>query len=172
MKSDCFLWAGVTGENGVQVYKDVAAANSTVKLYGPDGVTEEAFTNPKKGGVPASVGKRVKLTVATLGSTKDLPAAAPVLAKYKSTYKTKSVDPYAIYGYETMALALDVLKRAGDKANDREQVREQLFEQGPQERPGHVLDRRERRHDADRLRPVRHQGRPAELLQEDRAATS
>ena len=26
IKSDCFVWAGVTGENGVQVYKDVAAA--------------------------------------------------------------------------------------------------------------------------------------------------
>ena len=36
--------------------------------------------------------------------------------------RTQTVDPYAIYGYETMALALDVLKRAGDKANDRAEV--------------------------------------------------
>jgi branched-chain amino acid transport system substrate-binding protein len=127
IKSDCFVWAGVTGENGVQVFKDVAAANKTVKLYGPDGVTEEAFSNPKKGGVPASVGARTKTTVATLGSAKDLPASAPVLAKYKTTYKTQTVDPYAIYGYETMALALDVLKRAGAKANDRAAVVKQLF---------------------------------------------
>jgi len=127
VKSDCFVWAGVTGENGVQVFKDVAAANKTVKLYGPDGVTEEAFSNPKKGGVPASVGARTKTTVATLGSAKDLPASAPVLAKYKTTYKTQTVDPYAIYGYETMALALDVLKRAGAKANDRAEVVKQLF---------------------------------------------
>jgi branched-chain amino acid transport system substrate-binding protein len=127
IKSDCFVWAGVTGENGVQVFKDVAAANKTVKLYGPDGVTEEAFSNPKKGGIPASVGARTKTTVATLGSAKDLPASAPVLAKYKKTYKTQTVDPYAIYGYETMALALDVLKRAGAKANDRATVVKQLF---------------------------------------------
>jgi branched-chain amino acid transport system substrate-binding protein len=58
IKSDCFVWAGVTGENGVQVYKDVAAAAPNAKLYGPDGVTEEAFSNPKKGGIPASVGAR------------------------------------------------------------------------------------------------------------------
>jgi branched-chain amino acid transport system substrate-binding protein len=127
VKSDCFVWAGVTGENGVQVFKDVASANKTVKLYGPDGVTEEAFSNPKKGGIPASVGARTKTTVATLGSVKDLPASGPVLAKYKTTYKTQSVDPYAIYGYETMALALDVLKRAGAKANDRAEVVKQLF---------------------------------------------
>ena len=126
VKSDCFLWAGVTGENGVQVYKDVASANKTVKLYGPDGVTEEAFSNPAKGGIPASVGKRTKTTVATLG-VEDLPDAGPVLEKYKTTYKTQTVDPYAIYGYETMALALDVLKRAGDKANDRAEVVKQLF---------------------------------------------
>jgi branched-chain amino acid transport system substrate-binding protein len=126
IKSDCFIWAGVTGENGVQVYKDVAAAAPNAKLYGPDGVTEEAFTNPKKGGIPASVGARVKLTVATLG-TKELPKAAPILAKYKAKYNATSVDPYAIYGYETMALALDVLKRAGDKANDRTTVLKELF---------------------------------------------
>jgi branched-chain amino acid transport system substrate-binding protein len=126
IKSDCLVWAGVTGENGVQVFKDVASANKTVKLYGPDGVTEEAFSNPKKGGIPASVGARTKTTVATLGA-KDLPGSDAVLAKYKSTYKTQSVDPYAIYGYEAMALALDALKRAGDKANVRDEVVKALF---------------------------------------------
>jgi branched-chain amino acid transport system substrate-binding protein len=126
IRSDCFLWAGVTGENGVQVYKDVAAAAPKAKLYGPDGVTEEAFANPKKGGIPASVGKRTKTTVATLG-VKDLPAAGPTLERYKAKYKTQTVDPYAIYGYETMALALDALKRAGAKANDRAAVVKQLF---------------------------------------------
>jgi branched-chain amino acid transport system substrate-binding protein len=126
IKSDCFLFAGVTGENGVQVYKDVAAAAPNAKLYGPDGVAEEAFTNPAKGGIPANVGARTKVTVATLG-VKDLPAAAPVLEKYKAKYNTQTVDPYGIYGYETMALALDVLKRAGDQANNRDEVIKQLF---------------------------------------------
>lgn len=126
VKSDCFVWAGVTGENGVQVYKDVASANKTVKLYGPDGVTEEAFSNPKEGGIPASVGARTKTTVATLGA-EDLPGSAPIIEKFKQTYNTDTVDPYAIYGYETMALALDALKRAGDKANDRDAVIEALL---------------------------------------------
>ena len=126
IKSDCFVWAGVTGENGVQVYKDVAAAAPNAKLYGPDGVTEEAFSNPKKGGIPAAVGARTKTTVATLG-VKDLPAAAPVLDRYKAKYKTQTVDPYAIYGYEAMALALDSIKRAGANGNDRDSVLKALF---------------------------------------------
>jgi branched-chain amino acid transport system substrate-binding protein len=121
IKSDCFVFSGVTGENGVQVYKDVAAAAPNAKLYGPDGVAEEAFTNPKKGGIPSAVGARTKLTVATLG-VKDLPQSATVLEKFKAKYKTNTVDPYGIYGYETMSLALDALKRAGAKANDRAAV--------------------------------------------------
>jgi branched-chain amino acid transport system substrate-binding protein len=126
IKSDCFVWAGVTGENGVQVYKDVAAAAPNAKLYGPDGVTEEAFSNPKKGGIPAAVGARTKTTVATLG-VKDLPNAAPVLERYKAKYKTQTVDPYAIYGYEAMALALDSIKRAGVNGNNRDDVIKALF---------------------------------------------
>jgi branched-chain amino acid transport system substrate-binding protein len=128
IKTDCFAWSGVTGENGVQVFKDAAAACTSCKLYGPDGVAEKAFSDPKGGGIPADVGARTKVTVATLG-TKDLPAAAPILAKYKAKYGGATVDPYAIYGYETMALALDTLKNAGDNANDRTKVIAQLFQE-------------------------------------------
>jgi branched-chain amino acid transport system substrate-binding protein len=126
IKTDCFVWSGVTGENGVQVFKDAAAAAPSAKLYGPDGVAEEAFTNPKKGGIPADVGARTKVFVATLG-LKDLPDAKPVVDGFKTKYGQAQPDPYAIYGYETMALALDSLKRAGDKGNDRKAVIEQLF---------------------------------------------
>ena len=56
----------MTGENYVQVFKDVAAACPNCKLYGPDGVAEAAFTDPKEGGIPADVAARTKVTVATL----------------------------------------------------------------------------------------------------------
>ncbi len=132
VKSDCFVGSGVTGENYVQVFKDVAAANPTVKLYGPDGVAEEAFTNPAKGGIPADVGARTKITVATLGleefKKRNNAKAEAFFADYKKEYGTSQPDPYAIYGYETMSLALASLKAVGDKANDREAVRAQLLE--------------------------------------------
>ncbi len=66
IKADCFVGSGVTGENYVQVFKDVAAACPNCKLYGPDGVAEAAFTDPKEGGIPANVAARTKVTVATL----------------------------------------------------------------------------------------------------------
>jgi branched-chain amino acid transport system substrate-binding protein len=130
VKADCFVGSGVTGENYVQVFKDVAAANPNVKLYGPDGVAEAAFTNPKKGGIPASVAARTKITVATLGlqefKKRGNAKAEKFFADYKKTYGSSNPDPYAIYGYETMALALDSLKALGDKANDRAAVVKQL----------------------------------------------
>ena len=64
--ADCFVGSGVTGENYIQAFKDVAAANPDIKLYGPDGVAEAAFTDPKEGGLPNAVGARTKVTVATL----------------------------------------------------------------------------------------------------------
>jgi branched-chain amino acid transport system substrate-binding protein len=132
VNADCFVGSGVTGENYVQVFKDVAAANPDVKLYGPDGVAEEAFTNPAKGGVPADVGARTKITVATLGleefKKRQNEQAEKFFADFEKTYGDATPDPYAIYGYETMKLALDTLKAAGDKANDREAVRKQLVE--------------------------------------------
>src|SRR3954464_15732421 len=64
--ADCFVYAGITANNAVQLYKDFAAALPEAKLYGPDGVAEEGFVDPKEGGIPANVQSRVKLSVATL----------------------------------------------------------------------------------------------------------
>jgi len=132
IKADCFVGSGVTGENYVQVFKDVAAACPNCKLYGPDGVAEAAFTDPKEGGIPSNVAARTKVTVATLSpeefEKQGIDKAEQFFKDYKAKYGTDQPDPYAIYGYETMSLALDTLKAAGDKANDREAVRKQLLE--------------------------------------------
>ena len=132
IKADCFVGSGVTGENYVQVFKDVAAACPNCKLYGPDGVAEAAFTDPKEGGIPANVAARTKVTVATLSpeefKKQGIDKAEKFFADYKAKYGVDQPDPYAIYGYETMSLALDTLKAVGDKANDREAVRKQLLE--------------------------------------------
>jgi branched-chain amino acid transport system substrate-binding protein len=132
IKADCFVGSGVTGENYVQVFKDVAAACPACKLYGPDGVAEAAFSDPKEGGIPADVGARTKVTVATLSPAEfekqGIKEASAFFDAFKKEYGVDQPDPYAIYGYETMKLALDTLKAVGAKANDREAVRKQLLE--------------------------------------------
>ena len=133
VNADCFVGSGVTGENYVQVFKDVAAANPDVKLYGPDGVAEAAFTDPAEGGIPADVGARTKITVATLGleefKKRNNAEAEKFFKDFEAEYGDSTPDPYAIYGYETMALALSTLEAAGAKANDRAVVSEQLVTQ-------------------------------------------
>src|SRR3954454_21148514 len=43
--ADCFFFGGITQNKGVQVFKDVGAANPQVKMFGPDGVAESAFSS-------------------------------------------------------------------------------------------------------------------------------
>jgi branched-chain amino acid transport system substrate-binding protein len=116
--ADCFVYAGITANNAVQLYKDFAAKLPDAKLYGPDGVAESGFVDPKEGGIPADVAKRVKVSVATLSPDQYPPEGQKFFDEFTAKYGEKNPDPYAIYGYEAMSLALDAIKRAGsaDKA--------------------------------------------------------
>jgi branched-chain amino acid transport system substrate-binding protein len=125
--TDCFFGSIIVDNNGSQLFKDVASGVPNAKLYGPDGVAEDTFTDPKQGGIPASIASRVKITVATLSQDKYPPAGQKLLKDYQTTYKKKP-ETYAIYGYEAMSLILDAMKRAGSKANDRSAVNDQIHQ--------------------------------------------
>ena len=160
VKADCFVGSGVTGENYVQVFKDVAAAAPDAKLYGPDGVAEAAFSDPKEGGIPNDIGAKTKVTVATLGleefKKRGNAEAEKFFTDFEAEYGTASPDPYAIYGYETMALALSTLeaaRRQGQRPQGRGRAARREDE-GSQQRSRDVRHRRERRHHAYRLRSL------------------
>jgi branched-chain amino acid transport system substrate-binding protein len=125
--TECFFFGGITAAGAIPLYKDVGSALPNAKLYGPDGVCESGFTDPKKGGVPTSVNKRFKCTVGTPPKDKFPPEGIAFFANFEKEYGDKNPDPYAIYGYEAMKLALDAVERAGDKGNDRAAVLEALF---------------------------------------------
>jgi branched-chain amino acid transport system substrate-binding protein len=123
--ADCFVFSGITSNNAVQQYKDFAAALPKAKLYGADGVAESGFVDPKKGGIPANVGARVKVTIATLSPDEYPPDGQRFFKEYTAKYGDANPDPYAIYGYETMSLALDALKRSG--TGERPDILKALF---------------------------------------------
>ena len=125
--ADCFVFSGITANGAVQLYKDVAAALPDAKLYGPDGVAESGFANPKDGGIPPEVQERVKLSVATLAPDKYGPAGRKFFSDFEAEYNEKNPDPYAIYGYEAMKLVLDTIEAAGDKGSDRQAIIDGLF---------------------------------------------
>jgi branched-chain amino acid transport system substrate-binding protein len=125
---DCIADSQVVETNGVQVAKDLAAGVPDARLYGPDGFALAGFTDPKEGGIPASIAGRWTLFVATLAPEEYPPEGQKFFDDYKAEYNVpKDPDPYAIYGYESMSLILDAIERAGDKGNDRDEVLKQLF---------------------------------------------
>ena len=124
--ADCFLFSGITANNGVQIFKDFAAALPQAKLYGPDGVAETGFADPKEGGIPASVAKRVKVTVATLNPESYPPQGREFFSRFEQKYGEKNPDPYAIYGYEAANLALEAIEKSGTGA--KQDVIKALFD--------------------------------------------
>jgi branched-chain amino acid transport system substrate-binding protein len=124
--ADCMIYSGITANNAVQIYKDFAAALPDAKLYGPDGVAESGFADPKEGGIPADVAKRVKVTVATLSPDEYPPEGQQFFKDYAQKYGDKTPDPYSIYGYEAMRLALDAIERS--KTGKKEDILKAIFD--------------------------------------------
>jgi branched-chain amino acid transport system substrate-binding protein len=121
--ADAFFFGGITASNGVQLYKDVWAANPGIKLFGPDGVAETSFTSK----LPKAAQSHTYITVGTIDPKDYPPAGQKFFKDFKAAYGTATPEPYAIYGYEAMSLLLDSMKRAGSQCNDRQAVITQVF---------------------------------------------
>src|SRR4029077_4362785 len=124
--ADCFYFAGITANGGVQIVKDVHAVIPTTKIFGGDVLCSDTWTNAAKGGVPASIDPLIQCTVPTLNLTA-YPGGKDFLAAYKAKYGTANPDPYAIYGYEAMKLGLDTIAKLGAKGNSKADVLKALF---------------------------------------------
>jgi len=124
--ADCFVFAGTTQNGAVQAAKDFAAAlGPKSKIFGPDGVCQDPFVNPKHGGIPDSLASRTKCTVATLPPDQYPAAGQQFFDAFKQKYGVSQPEPYAIYGYEAMNLALDAIKRS--KTGEKPDVLKALF---------------------------------------------
>jgi branched-chain amino acid transport system substrate-binding protein len=118
----------VVDNNASQLLKDKVAImgdNETVKFVGPDGIQTQAFID----GAGADVAAGVYASVAGV-PFEELPAAGK---KFKTDYEAKFgplTEPYSVYGYETMSVALkaieDVCAAGGDPTN-RKAVRDAVF---------------------------------------------
>lgn len=126
-KADCVVYAGITPNNAVQVFRDLAAGLPTAKLFGADGVAESAFASPTEGGIPAIAARRIFVTAPTLAPEHYGPLGKQFFADYRSAFGDRSPEPYAIYGYEAMRLVLDAIARAGARGNNRGAVLGQLL---------------------------------------------
>ena len=120
--ADCFFYGGITQNKGVQLFKDVHASNPDIKMFGPDGVAESAFT----GELGPEVAKNVFITVATLEPKLYPPAAQEFFKEFEAKHG-KTPEPYAIYGYEAASIVIEAITNAGENGNDRAAVVEEFF---------------------------------------------
>jgi branched-chain amino acid transport system substrate-binding protein len=128
IKADCFIFTGEIESNGVQAIKDAASVPSVKALFAGDGMCLNDTADPKKG-IPANIAPKFKCTIATLDPKAFGPEGKKFFKDYAAKYNEPSPDPYAIYGYEAMALFLDAIKRASDAGDlTRQSVVDQIFQ--------------------------------------------
>jgi len=125
--AQCFIYCGITANNAVQLFKDMAVALPDGALLGPEGVGETGFFDSSEGGLPPDVASRVLITIPGVAPEEYPPAGREFLKAYEAEYGEKNPDRYAVYGYESMGLLLDAIKRAGENGGDRAAVVDQLL---------------------------------------------
>ena len=126
INADCFIFTGEIESNGIQALKDVGAAIDG-NLYGGDGIVLNDTADPKKG-LPANLAQRFKGTIATLDPEEFGPEGKQFFQQYVDKYGGGQPDPYAIYGYESMALLLDSINAAvKDGKVTREDIIAEMF---------------------------------------------
>jgi branched-chain amino acid transport system substrate-binding protein len=112
-RADALVFGGITQNRAADLWKAVHRRNPRIQYFGGDGVAESFFT----GKIPRATRARTFITDPTRA-----PAAYPATGqgffeRFRAAYG-KEPEPYAIYGYEAMALALDAIGRGGGKRAD------------------------------------------------------
>jgi branched-chain amino acid transport system substrate-binding protein len=111
-RANCVAYGGITANNAVRLFRDLARGLPRARLFGSDGIAESGFSDPHEGGVPAKVGRRVLVTVGTLAPFAYPAQGQDFFRRYSERYGEPNPDPYAIYGYEAMRLVLDAIAAA------------------------------------------------------------
>jgi branched-chain amino acid transport system substrate-binding protein len=114
-RARCVAYTGITANGAVPLFRRLARALPQARLFGSDGIAESGFADPREGGVPARVGRRVVVTVATLAPNAMPESARAMLQRYSAKYGEQFPDPYAVPGYEAMRLVLDAVAAVGPR---------------------------------------------------------
>jgi len=126
-RADCAVFSADTSRGTVMVVETLARALPRARLYGSAGVADRAFTDDDLGGLPRRVAARVKLTLPIPGRDGLGAAAKRFYEKFAREHPdVRRPNPYAIYGYEAMKLALSVIARSGTA--EREDIVKALFD--------------------------------------------
>ena len=111
----CVVFAGMSAPSAVRLFGDLDRALPHAGLFASSGLARRAFTDPRRGGVPAGVGRRMVITSSVLATSGFPPAGQDFFRRYSARYGDPNPDPDAVYGYEAMRVVLDAVAAVGPR---------------------------------------------------------
>jgi branched-chain amino acid transport system substrate-binding protein len=120
------FFAGGTTPEIVSLWKQLHSADPRLWLLGPSTMVNATFTSA----IGAAAASRTLLTIPVLPVSRYPASARRVLAAYARQFHEQP-EAYALFGYEAMSAALQAIRRAGARGNNRQAVIDALFAAGP-----------------------------------------
>ncbi|MGA2319804.1 MAG: branched-chain amino acid ABC transporter substrate-binding protein [Solirubrobacteraceae bacterium] len=120
-RAQAVFFAGGTGPGPVALWKQLHSAAPQLLLLGASTMVSEAFTSQIEGAAAETY-----LTTPIQPLSLYPISAQRELSDYRR-YFGGEAGPWALYGYETMSVVLDAIRRAGVHGNDRQAVIERFF---------------------------------------------
>jgi branched-chain amino acid transport system substrate-binding protein len=102
----CIVYAGISINGAPQLFRALARALPSARLFASDGVADRAFMR-------RPIARRVLVTTYTLPPSALPPDGQEFFRRYTARWGDQTPDPYAVYGYESMRLVLDAVAAAG-----------------------------------------------------------
>lgn len=122
--AEAVFFAGGTEEGAVALWRQLYGANPHLWLLGSSTMVNAQFTQ-----AIGAAGARTLLSTPVLPTGLYPASAQPVLAAYRRQFGERP-EAYALFGYAAMSAALQAIRRAGARGNDRQAVIDALFAAG------------------------------------------
>jgi branched-chain amino acid transport system substrate-binding protein len=120
--ADCVFFAGGVESNAVRLFRDLHAGHPRARLFGPHALVTSTFARALGEGAA----RVTHLTSPALAPRLYPAAGRRFFRDYKRTYG-HDPEPAAIFGYEAMSVALQAIRDAAERGNDRQAVIDAFF---------------------------------------------
>jgi ABC-type branched-subunit amino acid transport system substrate-binding protein len=119
--ANCAIYSGTVAEGAVAVMLALHQALAPgARMIGSSGICTAAWASPADGGLPASLDQDLYCTAPGPGP-QATPEGQRFIKLYRKAYHA-APDPAAVYGYEAMTLALEVIAAEGAHGDSRQSV--------------------------------------------------
>ncbi|MBJ7518844.1 MAG: branched-chain amino acid ABC transporter substrate-binding protein [Solirubrobacteraceae bacterium] len=121
-EADAFMFGGSVRNGAVQVFRDVAAGNPNLPLFGGDALAVESFA----GVVGERAARNIVLTSPATAADTYSPEGERFAKQFAEQFG-RPPTPMAIYAYAAMDAVMSAVRAAGELGNDRDAVTEQML---------------------------------------------